>query len=92
MDWQSLTPFFVMFGLLFLMRQRADPTNRQAVRRFFTFSVSLIGLYAWWNEVLGVAIVAFLAAQVFSAVFWLLVGRYNPASSSDDIRVLGLDD
>lgn len=35
---------------------------------------------------------AFFVALVFNGLFWLLIGRYNPPRSSDEIRVLGLND
>jgi hypothetical protein len=34
----------------------------------------------------------FIFAVVVSFLFWLLVGRYNPVGTSDDIHVLGMDD
>jgi uncharacterized membrane protein len=92
MDWQT---FFVITGLLsllFFMEQRADPTARNVVRYFTVFSMFLITIYAWWYEALREALFAFITAMVLTFLYWALIGRYNPASSSDDIRVLGMDD
>ncbi len=36
--------------------------------------------------------VALFGAVFFNLSFWVLIGRYNPPASSDDIRVLGLSD
>jgi hypothetical protein len=36
--------------------------------------------------------VALFSAILFNLLFWVLIGRYNPPGSSDDIRVLGLSD
>jgi hypothetical protein len=33
-----------------------------------------------------------VVALVVNFLFWLLIGRYNPVGSSEDIQVLGLDD
>lgn len=35
---------------------------------------------------------AVVTALVCNGLFWLFIGRYNPPGSSDDIRVLGLND
>lgn len=92
MDWQTFFVLFMLFSLLLLIRQRADPTKKNAVRNFVVFSIGLIGIYVWWNSTIQEAISAFVASIIFSGLFWILVGRYNPVSSSDDIKVLGLDD
>jgi hypothetical protein len=35
---------------------------------------------------------AISAALIFNGLFWALIGRYNPPASSDEIRVLGIND
>jgi hypothetical protein len=35
---------------------------------------------------------ALLTAIAANVVFWVLVGRYNPPGSSDEIKVLGMND
>ena len=35
---------------------------------------------------------AFVLGLILSFLFWLLIGRYNPIGSSDDIQVIGMDD
>lgn len=35
---------------------------------------------------------AAFGALVFNFLFWFLIGRYNPPHSSDDIKVLGMND
>ena len=92
MNWQ---PFFVLLGLLVtlsIFEQRADPANRKAVRYFSYFMLLLIGVYVWWYSLFREALFALLAAAILGGLFWLVIGRYNPVSSSDDIRVLGMDD
>jgi hypothetical protein len=41
-----------------------------------------------WNTVNMAA----FAALIFNFLFWFLIGRYNPPGSSDDIKVLGMND
>lgn len=31
-------------------------------------------------------------AIVLNVIYWLIVGRYNPVASSDEIQVIGMDD
>jgi hypothetical protein len=50
--------------------------------------VWFVGVRQAWGE----AFVALLIALFFNLLFWVLIGRYNPVGSSDNIRVLGLDD
>ena len=49
-------------------------------------------VYVWWYRALWEAVLGLLIALVLNGLFWVLIGRYNPVSSSDDIRVMGLDD
>ena len=35
---------------------------------------------------------ALFGAIFFNLLFWIVIGRYNPPASSDEIRVLGLHD
>lgn len=35
---------------------------------------------------------AALAAVIFNLLFWMLLGRYNPPRSGDEIRVIGIND
>jgi hypothetical protein len=35
---------------------------------------------------------AAFTAILFNVMFWVFIGRYNPPGSSDDIKVLGLND
>lgn len=92
MDWQAFLFLTAVFLTLFILRQRADPARKSAARNFLWFSIFLMSIYIWWNELWLVALWAFLLALVLSILFWALIGRYNPVSSSDDIKVLGLDD
>lgn len=35
---------------------------------------------------------AVISALIINGLFWVLIGRYNPPKSSDEIKVLGLND
>lgn len=46
---------------------------------------SISGAYATLNWAIATAL-------LLNALFWLFIGRYNPPASSDEIKVLGLND
>ncbi len=92
MNRETLTLLTITLLLLFLIWQRADVQRRKAVRNFVVFMAPLLAIYVWWRGALRELFFAFVIALVANVLFWLLIGRYNPTSDSDDIRVMGLDD
>ncbi len=92
MDGGSLILLTLSFTVLFVMVQRAEAKRKRIVRYIV---VLLILFIAWYANATGLqreAILGFILAVIISFLFWLLIGRYNPVGSSDDIRVLGMDD
>lgn len=86
-------PFTVIFTLMFFFVQRSEPKARGCVMWFLILAVG--GIVLWFSSPRGVtnqAISAFFTALFLNFVFWVLIGRYNPVKSSDDIQVLGMDD
>ncbi len=92
MDRQALFVLSLIITLIFFFIQRADPSRKKAVEYFGWFVGMLIVVYVWWYRTLWEAVLGLLIALVLNGLFWVLIGRYNPVSSSDDIRVMGLDD
>jgi uncharacterized membrane protein len=92
MEQQVLIVLSIVWGLLFLFIQRADPSRRKAVRNFVWFMLLPIVFYVWWRSAWLEAVAAAGIALVLNVIFWVLIGRYNPAKDSEDIRVLGMDD
>ncbi|MEM6281035.1 MAG: hypothetical protein AAF787_02480 [Chloroflexota bacterium] len=92
MNIQALLIVAVVLVLTFISMQRADPTRRAAVRNFVWFVIVLVGVYGWLTQNMLEVIVALVISVVINAIYWGLIGRYNPAHSSDEIRVLGMDD
>jgi cytochrome bd-type quinol oxidase subunit 1 len=93
MNNEYLLVLTLIFGFLIFLVQRAE----QKYRRMVLLLVFLLGgllngffilVRGAWSE----GLVGFLLALTFNFLFWLLIGRYNPVGSSDDIQVLGLDD
>lgn len=80
----------VTFTILLIGVQRIEEKRRGTIRRLVIFLALL--LWAWRWHLRNEHIIGLLIAVFFSFLFWLLIGRYNPVGSSDDIRVFGMDD
>lgn len=92
MDWGSFVLLTGSFTVIMLMVQRAEQRRRLVVALFMLVIGFLIQRYAAsWGLHTEVQL-GFVVALVLNFLFWLLIGRYNPVGSSDDIQVLGLDD
>lgn len=82
----------VIFGSILFIIQRSEARRRRSV----TMIMALFGVVVIWyistRQVWGEAALAFVIAMILNVVFWLFIGRYNPVGSSDNIRVLGMDD
>jgi len=92
MDIGSLILLALSFTVLFIMIQRAEAKRKRIVRIMVILLILLIVWYANMTRLQSEALVGFMIAVVVSFLFWVLVGRYNPVGSSDDIHVLGMDD
>jgi len=92
MDIGSLILLSLSFMILFIIVQRAEAKRKRIVRITVALLLLLIVWYANTTSLQTEALVGFIVAVILSFLFWLLIGRYNPVGSSDDIRVLGLDD
>lgn len=92
MDTGSLVLLALSFTVVFIMVQRAEVKRKRIVRVIALLLVLFMIWYANITRLQSEALVAFIIAVVLSFLFWLLIGRYNPVGSSDEIRVLGMDD
>jgi hypothetical protein len=92
MDTGSLILLALSFTTLFIVVQRAEAKRKRIVRFTVILLILFIAWYATMTNLQREALVGFIIGSVISFLFYVLVGRYNPVGSSDDIRVLGLDD
>lgn len=92
MDLSGFLLLLFAFTVLGLMFQRTEAKRRLVV----AVGIGLVGIlvqrYANYREYHTEAIVALILAIVINGLFWVLIGRYNPVASSDDMKVLGMDD
>ncbi len=93
MDLNYVALVAAVVTLLLIMIQRAEPARRRLVAGFVVICLLIIRHNAFIkNDLHDESLLAFLIALILSALFWLLVGRYNPPGNSDEIRVIGMDD
>jgi hypothetical protein len=91
--WEQFFYVFGVFSVLLIIGQRVAKRH-QGIYRFAL--ILLAALWMWWRfgQFPWEMVTAFIAALFLSFVFWLIIGRYNPAGNEDDekIKVYGLDD
>lgn len=93
MDWGYTLLITLVAVALLLMVQRAEPKRRRLVGFFVVLGLLLIRHNAFLKGSLHEeTLVAFSSAVLLNGAFWLLIGRYNPVGSSDEVRVIGMDD
>lgn len=93
MDWGYTLLITLAAAGLLLMVQRAEPKRRRLVGFFVLLGLLLIRQNAFIKGNLHEeTLSAFALALLLNGAFWLLIGRYNPVGSSDDVRVFGMDD
>lgn len=90
------TEYFLIFVLLLsgfgLLIQRTELSKRRVVLLILLLPLLLLRNFAVYREVETEALTALWVALFLNFLFWLFVGRYNPVGSSDNIRVMKLDD
>jgi hypothetical protein len=79
--------------LLFIMIQRTVPKRRRLTFVFVGLCLLIIRHNAFLKgDLHEETVIAFALALLLSGVFWLLIGRYNPVKTDDEIQVMGMDD
>ena len=81
----------VAFLLVFV--QRTEKTKRRIVWTVIILCFLVIRHNAFLKgDLHEETLVGFIIGFLLSGLFWLLIGKYNPVGSSDDIQVIGMDD
>jgi len=81
-----------LFTALLMIIQRTEAGKRLVVLVIMIPLIILLRNFVMYREVVSEAWTALAISLVLNFLFWLLIGRYNPVRSSDEIQVLGLDD
>lgn len=93
MDTGYIALIATIVTLLLIFVQRTEKTKRRmswgfAILCFIVIRHNTFIKSDFHEETL----IAFIIGAFVSGAFWLLVGKYNPVGTSDDMKVLGLDD
>lgn len=92
MDFQYLLILTILFTFLLMLLQRTESGKRTIVIVSMIIPVILIRNFIIIREVQTEGWIALFLGLFLNFMFWILIGRYNPVRSSDEIQVLGLDD
>jgi hypothetical protein len=92
MSWGSFIILTGWFGMMFLLIQRAEIRRRRTVTVLMIFAGVLTFIWASGQNLTGVLVAAVITALTLNFFFWIVIGRYNPVGSSEDIRVIRMDD
>ncbi|RMG76483.1 MAG: hypothetical protein D6711_03820, partial [Chloroflexi bacterium] len=92
MNLEYLTIFTTLFGLLFFFYQRTESQKRRTVLLIMIIPLILLRNFAVYRNMESEAWAGLFLAFFLNFMFWVLIGRYNPVGSSDNIKVLGMDD
>lgn len=93
MDTGYIALIATIVTLLLLLIQRTEASKR---RMSWTFAI-ICFLIIRHNTFIKSdyheeTLIAFIVGFVISGLFWLFIGKYNPVGTSDDMKVMGLDD
>jgi uncharacterized protein YqhQ len=92
MDGSVFILLLVIISFVLFLFQRSEPKKRRIVLLIMLPLAVLLRNYVWYRDVHTEAWAALILALLLNGFFWLFIGRYNPVTSSDQIKVYGLDD
>ena len=92
MDTQYLFFVALLITILLIAMQRTEAGRRKFVLLLLVIVGLLLRHNAFLKNLHVETALGIAAGAIVSGLFWLFVGRYNPVGSSDDIKVMGLDD
>lgn len=92
MDGGLVILLVLSLGTVIFVIQRTEAKRRRIVLVVMFFVLLVLGWLVNIRGAWGEAVVGLLIALVLNGLFYILIGKYNPVGSSDDIHVLGMDD
>src|SRR5215213_6509128 len=92
MDGGLVILLVLSLGTIIFVIQRTEAKRRRIVLGVMFLVLLVLGWLINIRGAWGEAFVGLLVALILNSLFYVLIGRYNPVGSSDDIHVLGMDD
>ncbi len=93
MDTGYIVLIAILVTILLLFVQRTEKSRRRMSWGFAIMCFLIIRHNAFLkSDFHEETLIAFIISVVISGLFWLLIGKYNPVGTSDEMKVVGLDD
>ncbi|RMG89137.1 MAG: hypothetical protein D6712_02295 [Chloroflexi bacterium] len=92
MDGQYIFFVTVLATLLLIVYQRIEVKRRRLGLALLIIVGLLLRHNAFLKDLHSETLIGIGLGLFISFLFWLTIGRYNPVGSSDEIKVLGMDD
>lgn len=89
----NLAVLAVLTTIVLLLIQRTEPRRRWIIALILLIPTGwLITRWAIYKGQSAEALIALALGAGFNLVYWLFIGRRHPLRTSDDIRVVGMED
>lgn len=93
MNFSNLVVLIILFSLMLLIVQRTERRRRLLAAGILLVPAGWL-IYRWaiYRNQVTEALIAAGMALVLNFLFWLLYGRKHPTRSSEEIKVIGMED
>lgn len=93
MNLRLIITLSVLLSLMLLALQRTEP-RRRWITALVLLLPSVYLLYRWaiYRGRVAETVAAVVVGLVVNVLFWLVYGRRHPPLSSDEIRVIGMEE
>jgi hypothetical protein len=81
-----------LYSVLLFLMFRVEAKHRVIVAICVLLALFMVHQYSLGHNAETEGWVALGLGVILNFLFWLFIGRYNPARSDDEIKVIGLDD
>lgn len=93
MNTSNLVILAILLSVVLMLVQRTERRRQWVTALVLLLPVGYL-VYRWaiYRGQLQETLIALAVAVAFNALFWLFYGRRHPPHSSDEIRVIGMED
>ena len=92
MNLEHLFTLTLIMSFLILLIQRTERKARRLIMMLTLVPGFLLLDFILQRNIETAGLLALFLSLFLNFMFWALIGRYNPVASSDEIKVLGLED
>lgn len=93
MDFSYIGLITLAVTILLLLVQRTESTKKRITWAVVILCFLVIRHNAFLKgDFHEETLIGFICGFIFSGIFYVTIGKYNPVGTSDDIKVVGMDD